>query len=60
MNKKELWKRIILFFIGTIALVIFLLPAIENFKVKNEYEKNKNKQNEIVYQKYLGGNKNDK
>lgn len=48
MNK-ETMKRIILFFIGVVALVIFLLPAIENFKTKNEYEQQKNKQNEIMY-----------
>lgn len=54
MNKKELMKKIIMFSLGTIALVIFLLPAIENFKTKNEYEKNKQEQNKISYQKYLG------
>lgn len=59
MNKKELFKKIIIFSLGTIALVIFLLPAIENFKTKNEYEKQKQEQNKISYQKYLGG-KNDK
>lgn len=59
MNKKELVKKIIIFSLGTIALVIFLLPAIENFKTKNEYEKNKQEQNRIMYQKFLGG-KNDK
>lgn len=58
MNK-ELMKKIIMFSLGTIALVIFLLPVIENFKTKNEYEQQKNKQNEIMYKKYLGG-KNDK
>lgn len=58
MNK-ELMKKIIMFSLGTIALVIFLLPAIENFKTKNEYEKNKQEQNKINYQKYFGGN-NDK
>nr|DAI60378.1 MAG TPA: protein of unknown function (DUF4969) [Caudoviricetes sp.] len=58
MNK-ETMKRIILFFIGVVALVIFLLPAIDNFKTKNEYERQKNKQNRIMYQKYFGG-KNDK
>ena len=59
MNKKELVKKIVLFFVGVVALVIFLLPAIENFKAKNEYEKNKQEQNKINYQKYLEGN-NDK
>lgn len=59
MNKKELVKKIIIFSLGTIALVIFLLPAIDNFKTKNEYEKQKQEQNKISYQKYLGG-KNDK
>lgn len=59
MNKKELLKKIIMFSLLTIALVIFLLPAIDNFKTKNEYEKNKQEQNKISYQKYLGG-KNDK
>lgn len=58
MNK-ELMKKIIMFSLGTIALAIFLLPAIENFKTKNEYEKNKQEQNKINYQKYFGGN-NDK
>lgn len=58
MNK-ELMKKIIMFSLGTIALVIFLLPAIENFKTKNEYEKNKQEQNKINYQKYFGVN-NDK
>lgn len=57
--KKELVKKIIMFSLGTIALVIFLLPAIENFKTKNEYEQQKNEKNEIMYKKYLGG-KNDK
>lgn len=55
MNKKELMKKIIMFSLGTIALVIFLLPAIENFKTKNEYEQQKQEQNKINYQKYLGG-----
>lgn len=59
MNKKELLKKIIIFSLLTIALVIFLLPAIENFKTKNEYEKNKQEQNKISYQKILG-DKNDK
>lgn len=59
MNKKELMKKIIMFSLGTIALVIFLLPAIDNFKTKEQYEQQKNKQNEIMYKKYLGGN-NDK
>lgn len=59
MNK-ETMKRIILFFIGVVALVMFLLPAIENFKIKNEYEQQKNKQNEILYKKYFGGMNNDK
>lgn len=54
MNKKELVKKIIMFSVGVVALVIFLLPAIENFKTKNEYEKNKQEQNKISYQKYLG------
>lgn len=58
MNK-ETMKRIILFFVGVVALVIFLLPAIENFKTKNEYEQQKQEQNKINYQKYIGG-KNDK
>lgn len=57
--KKEVMKKIILFFIGTIALVIFLLPAIENFKVKNEYEQQKQNENRIKYEKYFGS-KNDK
>ena len=56
MNKKELLKKIILFFVGVVALVIFLLPAIENFKIKNEYENQKQEQNKINYQKYFGGN----
>lgn len=58
MNK-ETTKKIILFFIGAIALVIFLLPAIENFKTKNEYEQQKQNENGIKHEKYLGG-KNDK
>lgn len=58
MNK-EVMKRIILFFMGTIALVIFLLPAIENFKTKNEYEQQKQNENKIQYEKYFGS-KNDK
>lgn len=58
MNK-ETMKRIILFFIGVVALVIFLLPAIDNFKTKEQYEQQKNKQNEIMYKKYFGRN-NDK
>lgn len=59
MNKKELLKKNIMFSIGTIALVIFLLPAIENFKTKNEYEKQQQNENRIKYEKYLGG-KSDK
>lgn len=55
MNKKELVEKIILFFMGIIMLVIFLLPAIENFKTKNEYEQQKNKQNEMMYKEYFGG-----
>lgn len=47
MNKKELVKKIIIFSLGTIALVIFLLPAIDNFKTKNEYEKQKQEQNQL-------------
>lgn len=58
MNK-EVLKKIILFFVGTIALVIFLLPAIENFKIKNEYEQQKQNENRIKYEKYFGS-KNDK
>lgn len=54
MNKETI-KRIILFFIGVVALVIFLLPAIDNFKTKEQYEQQKNKQNEIMYKKYFGG-----
>lgn len=59
MKKKELVKKIIMFSLGTIALVIFLLPAIEDFKTKNEYEKQKQNENRIKYEKYLG-DKNDK
>lgn len=59
MNKKELVKKIIMFSLGTIALVIFLLPAIENFKTKNEYEQQKQNENRIKYERYFGG-KNDK
>lgn len=59
MKKKELVKKIIMFSLGTIALVIFLLPAIENFKTKNEYENQKQNENRIKYEKYLG-DKNDK
>lgn len=58
MNK-EVVKRIILYFIGVIALVILLLPAIDNFKTKNEYEQQKQNENSIKYEKYFGGN-NDK
>lgn len=58
MNKETI-KRIILFFVGVIALVIFLLPGIENFKTKNEYEQQQQEINKINYQKYFGG-KNDK
>ena len=53
MSNKQLTKRIILLFFGTIALVIFLLPAINNFKVKEQYEQNKKQQNEIMYKKYF-------
>ena len=56
MINKQLIKRIVLFFLGTIALVILLLPAIDNFKTKNDYEKNKDQQNEILCKKYFGGN----
>lgn len=55
MNKKELMKKIIMFSLGTIALVIFLLPAIENFKTKEQYEQNKKQQNEIMYKKIFRG-----
>lgn len=53
MINKQLIKRIVLFFLGTVALVIFLLPAIENFKTKEQYEQNKKQQNEIMYNKYF-------
>lgn len=58
MNKETI-KRIILFFIGVVALVIFLLPAIENFKTKEQYEQQKQNENKIKYERYFGGN-NDK
>ena len=58
MNK-EVVKKIILYFIGVTALVILLLPAIDNFKTKNEYEQQKKNENSIKYEKYFGGN-NDK
>ena len=53
MINKQFIKRIVLFFLGTVALVIFLLPAINNFKTKEQYEQNKKQQNEIMYKKYF-------
>lgn len=52
---KELAKKILLFFAGSVLLVILLLPAIENFKTKNNYEKQQQEQNKINYEKYFGG-----
>lgn len=53
MINKQLIKRIVLFFLGTVALVIFLLPAINNFRVKEQYEQQKKHNNEIMYNKYF-------
>ena len=57
MNKMQ--KRIILFFVGCIALILLLAPAIENFKIKNAYEKQQQEINKKKYEKYFGGD-NDK
>ena len=57
MNKMQ--KRIILFFVGCIILILLLAPAIENFKTKNEYEKQRQEINRKKYEKYFGGD-NDK
>lgn len=57
MNEKQ--KKIVLFFIVCITLVLLLAPAIENFKTKNEYEKQQHEQNKQKYEKYFG-RENDK
>ena len=60
MNKKELAKKITIFAVVVICLVLGLKQAIINFETKQEYENQKHKQNEIMYKKYFGENKNDK
>lgn len=57
--KKELLKKIIIFTIVVICLVLGLKQAMINFETKQEYENQKHQQNEIMYKKYFG-NENGK
>lgn len=53
MINKELFKKIVLFFCSVVFVVILLLPAIDNFKTKEQYEQDKKHNNEIMYNKYF-------
>lgn len=57
--KKEMLKKIIIFTIVVICLVLGLKQAMINFNTKQEYENQKHQQNEIMYKKYFG-NENGK
>ena len=59
MNKKELLKKIIMFTIVVICLVLGIKQAMINFETKQNYENQKQEYNKQQYQKYFVGN-NDK